>query len=315
MLIDLYKGKIMAATGGTRTIVTAFLANLIVAIAKFFGFIITSSSAMLAEAIHSLADTSNQALLLLGRKRSERLPSSERPFGFGRERFFWSFVVSLVLFSLGSVYAIYEGIEKVRHPHEIESLWWALGILLFAMCLESFAFRTAVKESKIYKGDHSWPNFVKRSRIPELPVVLLEDFGALIGLIFAFVCVLIADLTNNPIWDGVGTLSIGILLGFIAIVLAVETKSLLIGEGALPEQRTKIESAILSFKDVERLLHIRTEYLGPETLLVAAKVQFSNDLSSVDISKTINAIEKEIRTVESIAQIIYIEPDIFDESE
>ena len=219
----------MAATGGTRTIVTALIANFTISIAKFFGFVITSSSAMLAEAVHSLADTSNQALLLLGKKRSKKSPSAERPFGFGRERFFWAFVVSIVLFSLGSMYAVYEGIEKIRHPHEIESLWWALAILLFAMVMEAYAFQTAVKESRLYKGDHSWKSFIRRSRIPELPVVLLEDFGALMGLVFAFVCVLIADVTGNAVWDGIGTLSIGILLGLIAIILAIETKSLLIG--------------------------------------------------------------------------------------
>ena len=298
----------MAATGGTRTIVTALIANFTISIAKFFGFIITSSSAMLAEAVHSLADTSNQALLLLGKKRSKKLPSAQRPFGFGRERFFWAFVVSLVLFSLGSMYAVYEGIEKIRHPHEIESLWWALAILLFAMVMEAYAFQTAVKESRFYKGDHSWKSFIRRSRIPELPVVLLEDFGALMGLVFAFVCVLIADITGNAIWDGIGTLSIGILLGLIAIILAIETKSLLIGEGALPEQIVRIENAITSSPEVLSLIDMRTEYLGPETLLVAAKIEFSGETSPSDISGDVDTIENRIREVEPLAKIIYLEP-------
>ena len=298
----------MAATGGTRTIVTALIANFTIAIAKFFGFVITSSSAMLAEAVHSLADTSNQALLLLGKKRSKKSPSAERPFGFGRERFFWAFVVSLVLFSLGSMYAVYEGIEKIRHPHEIESLWWALAILLFAMVMEAYAFQTAVKESRLYKGDHSWKSFIRRSRIPELPVVLLEDFGALMGLVFAFVCVLIADVTGNAIWDGIGTLSIGILLGLIAIILAIETKSLLIGEGALPEQSMRIENAIISSPEVSSLIDMRTEYLGPETLLVAAKIEFSGETSPSDISADVDTIENRIREVEPLAKIIYLEP-------
>ena len=298
----------MAATGGTRTIVTALIANFTISIAKFFGFVITSSSAMLAEAVHSLADTSNQALLLLGKKRSKKLPSAQRPFGFGRERFFWAFVVSLVLFSLGSMYAVYEGIEKIRHPHEIESLWWALAILLFAMVMEAYAFQTAVKESRFYKGDHSWKSFIRRSRIPELPVVLLEDFGALMGLVFAFVCVLIADITGNAVWDGIGTLSIGILLGLIAIILAIETKSLLIGEGALPEQIVRIENAITSSPEVLSLIHMRTEYLGPETLLVAAKIEFSGETSPSDISGDVDTIENRIREVEPLAKIIYLEP-------
>ena len=298
----------MAATGGTRTIVTALIANFTISIAKFFGFVITSSSAMLAEAVHSLADTSNQALLLLGKKRSKKLPSAQRPFGFGRERFFWAFVVSLVLFSLGSMYAVYEGIEKIRHPHEIESLWWALAILLFAMVMEAYAFQTAVKESRFYKGDHSWKSFIRRSRIPELPVVLLEDFGALMGLVFAFVCVLIADITGNAVWDGIGTLSIGILLGLIAIILAIETKSLLIGEGALPEQIVRIENAITSSPEVISLIDMRTEYLGPETLLVAAKIEFSGETSPSDISGDVDTIENRIREVEPLAKIIYLEP-------
>ena len=303
----------MAATGGTRTIITAFVANLTIAIAKFIGFAITSSSAMLAEAVHSLADTSNQALLLLGKKRSTKLPSAERQFGFGRERFFWAFVVSLVLFSLGSMYAVYEGIEKIRHPHEIESLWWALVILLFAMCMEAYAFRTAIKESRYYKGEHSWKSFIRRSRIPELPVVLLEDFGALMGLAFAFVCVLTADITGNAVWDGIGTLSIGILLGLIAIILAIETKSLLIGEGALPEQTTRIEAAINRSQHVIRLIDMRTEYLGPETLLIAAKIEFRDDSSSIDISDAVDAVEEQIRDVEPLAKIIYLEPDTFED--
>ena len=301
----------MAATGGTRTVITALIANFTIAIAKFIGFVITSSSAMLAEAVHSLADTSNQALLLLGKKRSEKLPSAERPFGFGRERFFWAFVVSLVLFSLGSMYAVYEGIEKIRHPHEIESLWWALAILLFAMAMEAYAFQTAIKESRLYKGNQTWRQFIRRSRIPELPVVLLEDFGALMGLAFAFICVLIADITGNAVWDGVGTLSIGILLGLIAIVLAIETKSLLIGEGALPEQVIRIEKAIAESPEVSHLIDMRTEYLGPETLLVAAKLEFRERSSPSDISSDVDTVEKRIREVEPLAKIIYLEPGSF----
>ncbi len=304
----------MAATGGTKTIVTALIANFTIAIAKFFGFIITSSSAMLAEAVHSVADTSNQALLLLGKKRSRKQPTTMRQFGHGRERFFWAFVVSLVLFSIGSMYAIFEGIEKIRHPHEIESLWWALTILLFAMCMETYAFQTAVKESRHYKGNHSWRSFIRRSRIPELPVVLLEDFGALMGLIFAFICVLIADTTGNTVWDGIGTLSIGILLGLIALVLAIETKSLLIGESALPEQTLNIETAITNSQHVERLIEMRTEYLGPETLLVAAKIEFKGTFSSSGISDAVDAVEENIRAVEPLAKIIYLEPDTYDEA-
>ena len=262
---------------------------------------------MLAESIHSFADTSNQALLLLGRKRSMKLPSTERPFGFGRERFFWAFVVSLVLFSLGSMYALYEGIHKVRHPHDIDSLWWALGILFFAMILEAYALKTAVAESRYYKGNQSWGSFIKRARIPELPVVLLEDLGALMGLVFAFICVLLAKIPGNAVWDGIGTLSIGVLLGVIAIVLAIETKSLLIGEGALPEQFKAITTAIIESPEVMHLVDLRSEYLGPDPLLIAAKVEFMPDIG-VGISDAVNAVEARIRDVEPLAKIIYLEP-------
>ncbi len=304
----------MSAGGGTRAIVTAFFANLAIAIAKFVGFAVTGSSSMLAESVHSAADTGNQALLILGNKRAERAATTQHPFGYGRERYFWAFVVSLVLFSLGSLFAVFEGIEKIRHPHEIESLGWALGILAFALVMEAMAFRTAFKESKQIKGRHSWPSFIRRARVPELPVVLLEDFGAMIGLVFAFIALLLAEFTDNARWDGVGTLSIGILLGAIAIVLAVEMKSLLIGEGALPEQIERIEAALKDQHDVQRLIHMRTQYLGPEEMLVAAKLQFSADMSVSQLADAIDSAEAAIRDVEPIATMIYLEPDLYDET-
>ncbi len=305
----------MAAGGGTKAIVTAFFANLGIAIAKFIGFLVTGSSSMLAESVHSVADTSNQALLILGNKRAERAATIQHPFGYGRERYFWAFVVALVLFSLGSLFAIYEGIEKIRHPHEIESLGWAIGILAFAIVLEAFAFRTAVVESKKVKGSSSWPAFVRRARSPELPVVLLEDLGAMIGLILAFFAIIIAEVTGNPRWDGVGTLSIGILLGLIAIVLAIEMKSLLIGEGALPEQAEQIERILVDHPQVERLIHMRTQYIGPDEMLVAAKVQFARGLSRTELAEAINQVEGTLRDDVPVAKMIYLEPDLYDEAE
>ena len=172
------------------------------------------------------------------------------PFGYGRERYFWSFVVSMVLFSLGSLFAVYEGIEKLRHPHELESLGWAIGILVFAIALETYSFRTAIIESRPHKGTSSWWQFVRRAKMPELPVVLLEDLGALIGLVIALVAVTLSAVTDEPMWDGAGTLCIGILLGIIAIILAVEMKSLLLGESGSPEDITAIEAAITGSDDV-----------------------------------------------------------------
>lgn len=303
----------MAAGGGTKAIVWAFFANLGIAIAKFVGFLVTSSASMLAESVHSLADTGNQGLLIWGNHRAKRAPSIDHPFGYGRERYFWAFVVSMILFTLGSVYAIWEGIDKIRHPHEIDSLGWALGILAFAMVLEASALRTAIIESKKVKGDHSWPSFIRRARVPELPVVLLEDAGAMFGLVFAFIALVIAEVTDNARWDGIGTLGIGILLGVIAITLAVEMKSLLIGEGALPEQVLQIEKALTENPNVERVIHMRTQYVGPEEMLVAAKVQFQRGLPNRAIADAIDGAEAAVRDAVPVARIIYLEPDLYEE--
>ena len=296
-------------TGGLRTILTAMIANATVACAKFAGFAITGSSALLAEALHSVADTTNQSLLLVGKKKAKKSPSRARPFGHGRERFFWSFVVSLVVFTLGSLYAIYEGVNKIINPEPIDSLVWALAILGFAMCMEGFAFRTAMKEAKHYKGKFSWKEYIGRSKNPEIPVILLEDFGAITGLSFAFICVLLAEVTGNAVWDGVGTLGIGILIGSIAFVLARETKSLLIGEGALPEQVRAIRRAIISHSDVVSIVDLRTEYIGPETLLVAGDIEFSSDINYEELHETVDEIESRIKEVEPLAKLIYLEPD------
>lgn len=303
----------MAAGGSTKAIYMAFFANLGISIAKFFGFLITGSASMLAESVHSVADTGNQGLLIFGNRQAKKSADIDHPFGYGRERYFWAFVVSLVLFSLGSLYAIYEGIEKIRHPHDIDSLGWALGILGFAIVLEFFAFRTAVIESKKIKGDHSWPAFIRRARVPELPVVLLEDAGAMLGLVFAFVAIVLAQVTGNATWDGVGTLSIGILLGIIAVILAIEMKSLLIGEGALPEQIEKIKAAVNGHKDADRLIHMRTQYMGPDEMLVAAKVHFRTGMSTAELADAIDGVEKAIREAVPVARIIYLEPDLYED--
>ncbi|MGI9621313.1 MAG: cation diffusion facilitator family transporter [Acidimicrobiales bacterium] len=303
------------AGGSTKAIAMAFFANLGIAIAKFVGFAVTGSSSMLAEAVHSVADTGNQGLLIWGNRQAKQIATPQHPFGYGRERYFWAFVVSLVLFSVGSLFAIFEGIDKIRHPHEIDSLGWAIGILVFAMVLEAFAFRTAFIESKKVKGSHSWPAFIRRSRTPELPVVLLEDFGAMIGLVLAFVALMIANATGNARWDGVGTLSIGILLGLIAIVLAYEMKSLLIGEGALPEELSAIEAALEGQPQVERVIHMRTQYLGPEELLVGAKVHFSANLDGPALTDAVDHAEAAIRDAVPKARIIYLEPDLYETAE
>ncbi len=301
----------MAATGGTKAILAAFFANLGIAIAKFVAFAFTGASSMLAEAIHSCADTANQALLLLGGRLAKREATQRHPFGYGRERYFWSFVVALVLFTIGSMYALYEGIDKIRHPHEISSLGWAFGVLSFGIVLEGFSFRTAVVEANRVRGDASWTSFIRRAKVPELPVVLLEDLGAMIGLVIALVALSLAKVTDAPVWDGIGTLTIGVLLGVIAVVLAVEMRSLLLGEGAKPEVRDRIVVAIEATEGVDRLIHLRTQHIGPDELLVGAKVQFDDDYDMMALSEAIGRTEANVRDSVPVARIMYIEPDIF----
>ena len=300
----------MATGGSTRVVIAAFFANLGIAIAKFIGFLFTRSSSMLAESIHSAADTGNQALLLLGGRLAKRDPDEEFQFGYARERYFWSFVVALVLFSLGSLFALYEGIEKIRHPHELESIAWAFAILSLGIVLESYAFVTAVRASIPIKGDRTWWEFIRTSRVAELTVVLLEDLGALIGLVLALTAIAIATITGDPIWDGIGTVSIGLLLGVIAIVLAIEMKGLLIGESARPGTYRSIREAMLGSPSVVDVIHLRTQHFGPEQLLVGAKVAFDPSLSFADLSNAINEVERRVREVVPIARPMYIEPDI-----
>lgn len=297
--------------GSRKAILAAFFANLGIAIAKFVGFLLTRSAGLLAEAGHSLADTGNQALLLLGGKRAARKATPEHPFGFGRERYFWAFVVALVLFSMGGLFALYEGIQKLVHPHEADSLGIAIGILVFAILLESFSLRTAIVEALHVKPKTiSWWKFIRTAKQPELPVVLLEDIGAMIGLVLALAGVVLAHITHNPRWDAVGSISIGVLLVVIAAVLAIEMKGLLIGEGASTETDAAVRKALAESPNVTGLIHLRTQHLGPDELLVAAKLEFDRGLTFEELADSINATEAQVRAAVPIARLIYIEPDI-----
>ncbi|MFD3875601.1 cation diffusion facilitator family transporter [Streptomyces sp. NPDC058623] len=302
----------MSASGGTRAIVAALAANLAIAVAKFVAFLFSGSSSMLAESVHSLADSGNQGLLLLGGKKAKREATPQHPFGYGRERYIYAFLVSIVLFTVGGMFAIYEGIEKINHPHAIEAWYWPVGVLIFAIIAESFSFRTAIKESNEIRGRQTWSQFIKRAKAPELPVVLLEDLGALVGLVLALGGVSIALVTGNGVWDGIGTLCIGILLIVIAIVLAAETKSLLLGEAAGTDEVEKIKAAIVDGEVVTRIIHMRTLHLGPEELLVAAKIAVEHGDTATEVARAINAAEARIREAVPIARVIYLEPDIFD---
>ncbi len=285
----------MSASGGTKAIIAALLANAGIALAKFVGYLVTGSSSMLAEAVHSVADTSNQGLLLLGGKRAQRAATAEHPFGYGRDRYFYSFVVALLLFSLGSVFALYEGIHKLESEEPLTSPLVAVIILVVAIGLEGFSFRTAIAESRPLKGRLSWWGFIRQSKSPELPVVLLEDFGALIGLVLALLGVGLTVLTGNPVFDALGTIAIGVLLGVIAVILIVEMKSLLIGEGASAPVLRRIVGAIEEGGLVQRVIHIRTQYLGPEELLVAAKIALQPCTTIEDVARGIDAAEQRVR--------------------
>ncbi|HSL06558.1 MAG TPA: cation diffusion facilitator family transporter [Pseudonocardiaceae bacterium] len=299
----------MSAGGGTKAIIAALLANAGIALAKFIGYLVTGSSSMLAEAVHSVADTSNQALLLLGQRRARRKATQQHPFGYGRDRYFYSFIVALLLFSLGSVFALYEGFHKLESDESLTSPLVAIVILVVAIVLESLSFRTAIRESRPLKGDGTWWQFIRQSKTPELPVVLLEDAGALLGLFLALGGVGLTVLTGDIVWDAIGTLCIGVLLGVIAIILIVETKSLLIGEGSGPVEERTIRQALVG-GGVDRVIHLRTQYLGPDELLIAAKIAVPVTMSSTEIARIIDEAEVRVRGAVPAARIIYLEPDL-----
>ncbi|MEV0548689.1 cation diffusion facilitator family transporter [Nocardia salmonicida] len=303
----------MAEQGGESkvAILAALGANAGIMVAKFIGAFITGSSSMLAEAVHSVADTGNEALLLVGQNRADQPPDALHPFGYSRNRYFYSFVVALVLFTMGCLFAINEAIHKIRFPEEIQSPWVAIAILGVSMVLESASFLTARKQSAPLKGKNTWWHFIRTTRNPELPVVLLEDAGAVTGLLFALAGVSLSMITGNTVWDGVGTLLIGILLGVNAVILIVETKSLLIGEGATAKDDTAIRSALLADPRIERVIRMQTQYLGPQDLLINAKIALHAGLDITQVSEVIDAADDRIHAAVPNTYTVYLEPDVF----
>jgi cation diffusion facilitator family transporter len=296
---------------GTKAILAALLANLGIAIAKFVAFLVTGASSMLAEAIHSVADSGNQVLLLVGGKRAARAATPQHPFGYGRDRYIYAFIVAIVLFSVGGLFAIYEGVHKLQHPEELTSPAWAIGVLVVAIVLESFSLRTAIHETAAVKAQgQSYWKFIRTARQPELPVILLEDIGALTGLALALLGVGLATLTGNGIYDGLGTVAIGVLLVVIAVILAIETKSLLLGESATPEDQRKIIEALENGSPPLSVIHMRTLHLGPDEILVAAKVAVQHDDTAAGIAGAIDEAERRIREGVPAARVIYLEPDL-----
>jgi cation diffusion facilitator family transporter len=309
----------MSAEGGTRAVIAALLANTGIAVMKFLAFLLTGASSMLAEGIHSVADSGNQGLLLLGGKRSRREATPQHPFGFGRERYVYSFLVAIVLFSVGGVFALYEAYHKAHEVHEglpndlLEGRWWwvAVVVLLGAMVMEGLSFRTAVQESSKTRGGASWVEFIRRAKSPELPVILLEDFAALIGLGLALLGVSLSKITGNGYFDVAGTAGIGLLLVAVAVVLGIETKSLLLGEAASPDAQARLRAGLEDTDGVERVIHMRTMHLGPEELLVGVKIGVRRTDRAADVASTIDAAERAMRAAEPTAQVIYVEPDLY----
>jgi len=311
----------MSTEGSTKAVVAALLANTGIAVTKFLAFLLTGASSMLAEGIHSVADAGNQCLLLLGGRQARRRPTAEHPFGYGRERYIYAFLVSIVLFTVGGLFALYEAYHKghelhVTHGHPDDSLldskwaWVPIVVLLAAIVMESFSLRTAMRETAQVKGDATYLEFVRRAKQPELPVVLLEDVAALCGLVFALLGVGLALLTNNLWFDVIGTALIGLLLVVVAIVLGIETKSLLLGESASVDAEQRITSALRGVDGIESVVHLKTMHLGPDELLVAAKIAVPAADSAAEVADAINAAEASIRGAEPTARVIYLEPEI-----
>jgi cation diffusion facilitator family transporter len=298
--------------GGRKAVFAAFAANLAIAATKFAAFVITGSAAMAAESIHSVADSGDQALLLIGRRRSLRDQTEEHQFGFGAERYFYAFIVAVVLFTVGAVFSGYEGIERIAHPEHLTSPVVAFIVLGIAVVLEGLSFRTAVSESNQTKGAQSWRSFIRHAKAPELPAVLLEDSAALVGLGLAVIGVTLAVTTGNGRWDGAGSLAIGLLLGCVAVILAIEMKSLLIGESATKDAERSIVAALEEGPEVNRVIHLRTMHVGPDTLLVAAKIAVRAEDSAANVAEAIDQAERRIRAAVPIAQLIYLEPDLYE---
>ena len=300
----------MSTSSGTKAIVAALVANIGIAATKFVAAAISGSASMFAEAIHSVADSGNQVLLIIGGRKSRKEASQSHPFGYGRQRYIYAFMVSIVLFSIGGLFSIYEGIQKLGHPHELEQAWLPLTVLGVSIVLESFSLRTALREVKKDRGDKTLIQYIRHAKAPELPVVVLEDIAALIGLVFAFAGVGLTVVTHNPIFDAIGTLAIGALLLAVAIVLGAETSSLLIGEGATIDDATAIGAALSGAAGVHSVIHMKTLYLGPDELMLGAKIAVDPTATAAQIAAVIDAAEVAVRTAVPAVRVIYLEPDI-----
>lgn len=305
----------MSESGGTKAIMAAFFANLAIAVTKFIAAFISGSAAMMAEGVHSVADTVNQLLLLVGGKRARRKADKDHPFGYGRSRYLYAFVVAIVLFAVGGMFSIYEGISKFRNPHPLEMWWLPLLVLAIAIVIEILSIRVAIRESRLIKGDQGWWRFIKTTKSPELPVVLFEDAAALLGLVFALIGVGLTVITGNGIYDALSTILIGLLLIVVAMVLVIKVSSLLVGEGAVDEDVAAIENAFMTTQGIDRIIHMKTLYMGPDELMIGAKVSIAPEKKVREVAAIINVAEARIRKAVPQAKIIYVEPDVWRDPE
>ena len=297
--------------GGTRAVLAALGANLGIAVTKFIAFLITGSASMMAESVHSLADSANQVLLLVGRRRSRRAGTEQHPFGFGLESYFYAFVVAVVLFTVGALFSVYEGVHRIAHPEKVTDPVVALAVLAVAIVLESLSLRTALAAAASELRSRGLRRFIQQAKAPELPTVLLEDMAALTGLVVALIGVTMATITGNGRWDGAGSLAIGVVLGLVAVILAIEMKSLLIGEAATADTERAVVTALEDSPELEQVIHLRTLHLGPDSLLIAAKVAVRPQASGSAIARAIDTAEQRVRAAVPIAQVIYLEPDLY----
>ena len=294
-------------------VIGALFANGLIAVLKFVGAVITGSSGMMAEALHSVADTTNQIFLLLGLRFYKRPASGKHPFGYGKERFFWSFIAAIFIFGVGATYAIYEGIEKLRHPHAPTNLVWAYAILALSFALESGSIGLAIYQ-EVKEAHHeglSFAEYLRESKDPTAKTVLFEDSAALIGIIIATTGLVLTEYqvggAAGAYWDGMASICIGLVLAVVAFVLARSARGLLLGEAATPKTLAAIQQAIESHPNVERVVELLTMHLAPKQILINAHVQMRPDLRTGEIEKSIGEIEERIRSAEPKVEMMFLE--------
>jgi cation diffusion facilitator family transporter len=294
-----------------RAILYAFLANLGIAIAKSWAAWLTGSGSMLAEAIHSYADTGNQVLLYLGLKQSQRPPDTEHPLGYGKMSYFWSFIVALLLFSMGGLFSIYEGMHKLNHPEELSKVWVAIIVLVLAIILEGASLLGCLREIAKVRGERPFREWFRHTRNSELVVVLGEDIGAQLGLILALGFLIMAALTGNPVYDAIGSICIGAILLVISVFIATRVRSLLVGRSADPEIQEAIEAILAEQTGIDYVFNTITIQFGPDTML-AAKIKMQDGVSIEAAVASINALERELKQRIPKLKWCFVEPDVTD---